>query len=75
MGLIIVRGADTVCVMSARPGRIERQIKVPLPRPRDRGLLTDSAFNELRREIMDLLREQTARSREGAGATSGRNAA
>ncbi|CAN5555246.1 ABC transporter ATP-binding protein [soil metagenome] len=50
--------ADVVFMMSARPGRMWRRIPISIPRPRSSEFLTDSKFNELRREIMLLLREQ-----------------
>ena len=48
--------ADTVYVMSARPGRIQARIPVALPRPRGLSLLTEPAFNALKREIFELIR-------------------
>jgi NitT/TauT family transport system ATP-binding protein len=48
--------ADTVYVMTARPGRIGVRIPVSLPRPRSIELITDPAFNELRGQIMRELR-------------------
>jgi NitT/TauT family transport system ATP-binding protein len=47
--------ADTVYVMSARPGRIQARIPVDLPRPRGLALLTEPAFNALKREIFGLI--------------------
>lgn len=48
--------ADTVYVMSARPGRIQRRIAVDLPRPRVVDMLADAGFNALKREILHELR-------------------
>jgi NitT/TauT family transport system ATP-binding protein len=48
--------ADTVYVMSARPGQISRRIDIPLPRPRNIEMLADAGFNELKREILRELR-------------------
>ena len=48
--------ADTVYVMSARPGRIQARIPIDLPRPRGLSLLTEPAFNALKREIFELIR-------------------
>ena len=48
--------ADTVYVMSARPGRIRSRIDVALPRPRAIDILADADFNALKREIMHQLR-------------------
>jgi len=53
--------ADTVYVMTARPGRIKARHSVPLPRPRDAEMLTDTAFNTLRREILHQIREEAGR--------------
>ncbi len=39
--------ADTVVVMSPRPGRIEQVQSIPFARPRDRTLLTTPAFHAL----------------------------
>jgi NitT/TauT family transport system ATP-binding protein len=47
--------ADRVVVMTARPGRIKREITVPTPRPRDR---TSNDFIALYRELDGLLREE-----------------
>jgi NitT/TauT family transport system ATP-binding protein len=56
--------ADRVFVMTARPGRIRREIQVPLPRPRTVDMLTSDAFVKLKREVMDLIREEALRSME-----------
>jgi NitT/TauT family transport system ATP-binding protein len=48
--------ADTIYVMSARPGRIKERIPVELPRPRSLDLLASEDFNPLRRRILDLIR-------------------
>jgi NitT/TauT family transport system ATP-binding protein len=39
--------ADTVIVMSRRPGRVERVTPIPFARPRDRSLLVTPAFHAL----------------------------
>ena len=54
--------ADTVYVMSARPGRIRSRNPVDLPRPRDIDMLTDPAFNTLRRDILHQIREEAGKS-------------
>jgi ABC-type nitrate/sulfonate/bicarbonate transport system ATPase subunit len=49
--------ADRVCVMSPRPGTIEREIDIPLPRPRNHdAIVTSAAFAELKRTILNALR-------------------
>ena len=44
--------ADRICVMSARPGKITREIAVELPRPRSIDSLTTPAFAAYKAEIM-----------------------
>ncbi|KGD96014.1 MULTISPECIES: ABC transporter ATP-binding protein [Achromobacter] len=48
--------ADTIYVMSARPGRIATRITVPIERPRSLDLITGEAFNGLKREILKQMR-------------------
>jgi ABC-type nitrate/sulfonate/bicarbonate transport system ATPase subunit len=54
--------ADTVCVMTARPGRIKNRIAVRLPRPRPIEVTTSPEFNELKRELLALIREESVRA-------------
>ena len=54
--------ADSVCVMTARPGRIKKRIAVELPRPRAIGVTTSPVFNELKREVLELIREESLRA-------------
>lgn len=56
--------ADKVLVMSARPGRIVREAIVPFPRPRNRDLTESQEFEEIVRELRQLLHaEETAPDR------------
>jgi len=48
--------ADTIYVMSARPGRIATRITVPIERPRSIDLITSEVFNGLKRDIMQQMR-------------------
>jgi len=48
--------ADTIYVMSARPGRIASRLTVPIERPRSLDLITGEVFNGLKREILGLMR-------------------
>jgi NitT/TauT family transport system ATP-binding protein len=50
--------SDRVVVMSARPGRIKRILKVELPRPRDYEMRLTAEFNELKSRIWDILKEE-----------------
>ena len=54
--------ADRVCVMTARPGRIKKSIDVRMPRPRSIELTTSPEFNALRREVLELIREESMRA-------------
>ncbi|MFL5059949.1 MAG: ABC transporter ATP-binding protein [Xanthobacteraceae bacterium] len=51
---------DRVCVMTARPGRIKKSIDVGIPRPRAIEVTTSPEFNSLRREVLALIREESA---------------
>jgi NitT/TauT family transport system ATP-binding protein len=52
-----------VAVMTYRPGRIRELIKLDLARPRD---VTSPEFNELKRHILALIREESERARAEA---------
>jgi ABC-type nitrate/sulfonate/bicarbonate transport system ATPase subunit len=54
--------ADTVYVMTARPGRIKKRLTVDLPRPRALEVTTSPYFNELKREVLALIREESVRA-------------
>lgn len=48
--------ADTIYVMSARPGRIHKRITVPIARPRTVEDTTTAEFNDMKREILRQMR-------------------
>ncbi len=48
--------ADTIYVMSARPGRIQARMTVPLSRPRTIEDTTSEGFNAMKREILQQIR-------------------
>ena len=48
--------ADTIYVMSARPGRIASRMTVPLERPRSVDLITGEVFNGLKLDILKQIR-------------------
>jgi NitT/TauT family transport system ATP-binding protein len=54
--------SDRIYVMSARPGRIKAEIAVPLARPRTLEATSDPAFVALKREIFDLIREESVKA-------------
>jgi len=47
---------DRILVMSYRPGKIIKEFKVTLDRPRDYEVITTSAYQEIKREILLLLK-------------------
>ncbi len=56
-----------VAVMTHRPGRIRELIKLDLPRPRDS---TSPEFNEYKRHILALIREESALARADVAANA-----
>jgi NitT/TauT family transport system ATP-binding protein len=60
--------ADSVAVMTARPGRIKKRLKVELPRPRSIDVTTSPVFNALKREVLALIREESVRAAADAAA-------
>jgi ABC-type nitrate/sulfonate/bicarbonate transport system ATPase subunit len=54
--------ADTVAIMTARPGRIKKRLIVDLPRPRSLEVTTSPAFNALKREVLALIRDESVKA-------------
>ncbi len=54
-----VRLGDRVAVLSARPGRVKREFKINLPRPRE---MEDHALVDLAREIVAVLKDEVNRA-------------
>ena len=51
-----------VVVMSASPGRLIADIRVPLPRPRDSAVLTAPEFVDIKRQCLGHIREETLKA-------------
>ena len=51
--------SDRIYVMTARPGRIKAEIKVPLPRPRTVEMTDAPEFIDLVQELKGLIREES----------------
>jgi len=46
---------ETLLIMSNRPGKIIKEIKIDLPRPRTIKTLTSNKFNKIKSEVLDFL--------------------
>ncbi len=47
--------SDRVYVLTERPARVKEEIKVQLPRPRTRDMLTGKEFIDLKRKLLEIL--------------------
>jgi ABC-type nitrate/sulfonate/bicarbonate transport system ATPase subunit len=56
--------ADRVVVMSHRPGRILLDLQVPLPRPRGYDVLTTPDFMAMKRDVLELVRQEALAAAE-----------
>ena len=54
--------ADRILVMAAHPGRIAKEVRVDLPRPRTLDMRLDPAFSEVRAEVLASLYSRERRS-------------
>ena len=54
--------ADVVYVMTARPGRIKQVLTVNLPRPRTVDVTSLPLFNEMKKQIRTLIRDEAVRA-------------
>ncbi|BAM88178.1 taurine transporter subunit [Bradyrhizobium oligotrophicum S58] len=57
--------SDRVYCMTARPGSIKAEIKIPLERPRQQAMMMSSEFLALRRGLMSLIREESLKAMGG----------
>lgn len=53
---------DRVVVMSANPGRIIKDLKIDIPRPRSSDILVNPIFSALKKDCFDLIREESLRA-------------
>jgi NitT/TauT family transport system ATP-binding protein len=56
--------ADTVYVMTTRPGRIKRALRVSLERPRSRDMLASQAYLEMKRQVAADVHEEARKAFE-----------
>jgi ABC-type nitrate/sulfonate/bicarbonate transport system ATPase subunit len=53
---------DRVLVMSARPGHIKTELKIPLPRPRSPDVITSPAFVALKRSLLTAVEDESRKA-------------
>ena len=61
-----VQLSDRVLVMTYRPGRLKRSVRIDLPHPRDSEVVSSAAFGQFVAEIWQDLREEARRGVEDA---------
>jgi ABC-type nitrate/sulfonate/bicarbonate transport system ATPase subunit len=49
-------------VMSARPGHIKTELKIPLPRPRSPDVITSPAFVALKRSLLTAVEDESRKA-------------
>ena len=54
--------SDRVVVMSSLPGRLKTQFKVPIARLRSYEVMTDAAFIDIKRQVIEAIREETLKA-------------
>jgi NitT/TauT family transport system ATP-binding protein len=62
--------SDRVLVMTNRPGRIKKEVRVDLPRPRAYDMLGSPRFGELYGEVLDSIREESLEVEQMRGAAA-----
>lgn len=56
--------ADRIVILTARPAQVKSNITVTLPRPRSYDVVTSEAYVAIKREVLELIREETIRASE-----------
>lgn len=57
--------ADTLLIMTNRPGRIAKTLKITLPRPREPKILTSQAYLRYKEEALEILHEEAVKAFSG----------
>jgi len=50
---------DFIFVMTSRPGRFKKIVEIDIPRPRDFDIKVSPEFTEMKKELYDMIREET----------------
>jgi NitT/TauT family transport system ATP-binding protein len=58
--------ADTIHVMTARPGRVKETVRVSFPRPRSFDVTLSPEFSVLKRRIRELIRDEAIKAEHAA---------
>ena len=59
--------SDQILVLSPRPGRVRRQLTVPLPRPRTVDMLASPEVMGMKKELLELLLQEEGTGHESNG--------
>ncbi len=54
--------SDRVTVMSARPGKLKLESRIDIPRPRSYEIMTTQDFIDIKRQLIDSIREETLKA-------------
>lgn len=54
--------ADRIVVLTARPGQVKAEVAVALPRPREYELVTSRPYIEIKRQLLEVIREETLKA-------------
>lgn len=61
--------SDQILVLSPRPGRVRRQMTVPLPRPRTVDMLASPEVMGMKKELLELLLQEEGTAMKATGET------
>lgn len=54
--------ADRIIVLTARPGQVKAEVPVALPRPREYEVVTSASYIDIKRQLLDVIREETMKA-------------
>ncbi|HHW30255.1 MAG TPA: ABC transporter ATP-binding protein [Clostridiaceae bacterium] len=50
--------SDRIYILTDRPAKVKYELKVELPKPRNKDIITSEKFNSIKRLILDILKEE-----------------